>query len=649
MARFGGGMGHGGSGGGGGPGGAGLGPGFAGGAGMGGGPGAWRRMRDAPRPTRPVWPTLKRALPLLRHYKLAVFFYLLTITFTSLAGTTITLFPKGIIDTAIGHKSDGRLYLLCSEWLALILLQAGVTTLQSFLSNVVAHGVMFDLRSRLYRHLTGMSLRWFTANRTGEVLSRISNDVSGIQSVITDTIGGILANVLTVGSAFIVMLAIDWRFAIGSIISIPLFLVPARKVGQMQRVLVTETQEQMAGMNAHMQETLSVSGALLVKTFGRQTEEIDTFQDTAGNIRDLNIRRAMVGRWFNMAMGLFSQLAPVLVYVYLGHRVIQGQASVGDVVTLSLLLQRLFGPISQLMSLNITVLSSVALFERIFDYLDLDHDIKDRPGAVDLMDVRGRITFDHVDFAYVAGHPTLRDVSFDVQPGDFAALVGPTGAGKTTIAYLVPRLYDAGSGAVRIDGHDVRDITLASLGEAVSMVNQEPFLFHTSILQNLRYARPDARDEEIHEAAKAANIHDFIVNLPWGYDTIVGERGYRLSGGEKQRVAIARALLKNPAILILDEATSSVDSETERAIQEALERLTTGRTVLAIAHRLSTIVGADIILVVDDGRVVEQGRHEELLARDGRYARLYNQQFGARRRGDAQATALSTATIAGDG
>ena len=384
MARFGGGMGHGGSASGGGPGGAGLGPGFAGGAGMGGGPGVWRRMRDAPRPTRPVWPTLKRALPLLRHYKIAVFFYLVTIAFTSLAGTTITLFPKGIIDTAIGHKSDARLYLLCSEWLALILLQAGVTTLQSFLSNVVAHGVMFDLRSRLYRHLTGMSLRWFTANRTGEVLSRISNDVSGIQSVITDTIGGVLGNVLTVGSAFIVMLAIDWRLAIGSMISIPLFLIPARKVGQMQRVLVTETQEQMAGMNSQMQETLSVSGALLVKTFGRQTEEIETFQDTAGNIRDLNIRRAMVGRWFNMAMGLFSQLAPALVYGYLGHRVIEGQASVGDVVTLSLLLQRLFGPISQLMSLNITVLSSLALFERIFDYLDLDHDIKDRPGAVDL-------------------------------------------------------------------------------------------------------------------------------------------------------------------------------------------------------------------------------------------------------------------------
>jgi ATP-binding cassette subfamily B protein len=596
-------------------------------AGLGAG-GLRRNIRNAPKPTRPAWPTLRRAVPLLWPHKLAVLGFLATIVVSSLTGLAAPLLSGRIIDQAIAHGDRAALYLLGGAWFGVILLSAGVGTLQSYLSNRVAHSVMFDLRGRLYRHLTGMSLRWFTANRTGEVLSRINNDVAGIQSVISDTLGSVLGNLITVGSTFAVMVSIDWRFAVGSLVSVPLFLVPARRVGQIQRALVTETQEQMAGMNAHMQETLSVSGALLVKTFGRQEEEIDAFEETASAIRDLNIRRALIGRWFNMSMGLFGSLAPAIVYVYGGLQVINGHESVGSVVALAGLLTRLFGPISSLMNLNVTVLSSIALFERIFDYLDMDQEIKDRPGALPLRDVKGRITFEDVDFAYVPGHPALRGVSFDVQPGQFAALVGPTGAGKTTIAYLVPRLYDVESGSVKVDGHDVRDVTLASLGEAVSMVNQEPFLFHTSILQNLRYARPSATDEEVREAARAANIHDFIENLPWGYDTIVGERGYRLSGGEKQRVAIARALLKDPAILILDEATSSVDSETERAIQEALARLTKGRTVLAIAHRLSTIVNADLILVVDQGRVVEQGRHAELLARGGRYARLYETQFG---------------------
>ncbi len=596
---------------------------------MSGGPGGWRRGgRNAPRPTRPAWPTMKRALPLLWPYKVSVSGYLTAIVLSSLTGLATPLLTRAIIDDAIGGDDQTLLVILVAAWLGIVLVQAGITTVQSYLSNTVAHGIMFDLRSRMYRHLTGMSMRWFTANRTGEVLSRVSSDVSGIQGVISDTMGSVLGNLITVGSTFALMLVLDWRFALLSLITVPIFLIPARRVGQMQRALVMETQEQMAGMNAHMQETLSVSGALLVKTFGRQEEEIDTFQETAGSIRDLNIRRAMIGRWFGMAMGLFGSVAPALVYLYMGGQVIDGQASVGDMVALAQLLTRLFGPISSLMGLNVTVLSSIALFERIFDYLDMDQDIRDRPGAAALPAVEGRITFDHVNFAYVQGYPTLIDVSFDVRPGQFAALVGPTGAGKTTIAYLVPRLYDAGDGRVMIDGHDVRDVTLASLGDNIGMVNQEPYLFHTSILQNLRYSRPDATDEEVQAAARAANIHDFIAGLPWGYDTIVGERGYRLSGGEKQRVAIARALLKDPAILILDEATSSVDSETERVIQEALARLTRGRTVLAIAHRLSTIVNADLILVVDQGRVVEQGRHAELIALGGLYARLHAQQFG---------------------
>jgi len=459
-------------------------------------------------------------------------------------------------------------------------------------------------------------------------------------SFFNETMGTVLGNLITVVSTMAVMVALDWRLALFSLVCVPVFLVPSRLVGQKQRQLVGEAQEQIAGMNSQMQETLSVSGALLVKTFGRQAQEIDTFHESAQSIRDIAIRRAMLMRWFGLSMGLFGSIAPAVVYWYGGHRVIGGEASLGTVIALAGLLVRIFGPISSLISLNVTILSSIALFERIFDYLDLEHEIKDRPGAFELTDVRGRITFDHVNFAYVEGHPTLRDMSFEVQPGQFAALVGPTGAGKTTIAYLVPRLYDVGSGRVLIDGHDVRDVTLASLGDSIGMVNQEPFLFHTSIRQNLRYARPDATDGEIEAAARAANIHDFITTLPWGYDTIVGERGYRLSGGEKQRVAIARAILKDPAILILDEATSSVDSETEHAIQDALDRLTRGRTVLAIAHRLSTVLSADLILVIDHGRVVERGRHAELLAHEGLYARLYRQQFQPRERvrGTEQAT-----------
>ncbi|HWC28489.1 MAG TPA: ABC transporter ATP-binding protein, partial [Dehalococcoidia bacterium] len=480
---------------------------------------------------------------------------------------------------------------------------------------------------RLYRHLSGMSMRWFTANRTGETLSRVSNDVGAVQSVISETLGSVVGNILTLTSTFILMLALDWQLAIISILFIPVFLIPARRVGNLQRSLQRRAHEEIATMNAQMEETLSVSGSLLMKTFGRQPDEAEKFEQTAREIRDLSIRRAMVGRWFGMGMGLFATVGPALVYWYGGHRVIGNEVSVGTVVALAALLPRLFGPASSLLGMQVSILSSLALFERIFDYLDLDHDIKERPDAVELVAPAGELEFSHVGFSYVPGQPVLRDLSLHVAAGQFAALVGSTGAGKTTTAYLVARLYDVDDGKVLIDGRDVRDVTLASLQRSIGMVNQEPYLFHSSIRENLRYARPDAGDNDVEAAARAANIHEFIVSLPEGYETVVGEHGYRLSGGEKQRVAIARALLKDPAILILDEATSSVDMITERAIREALERVTRGRTVLAIAHRLSTVLAADVIFVLDEGRVVESGTHAELVNLGGHYARFYEQQL----------------------
>ncbi|MHB8574993.1 MAG: ABC transporter ATP-binding protein [Dehalococcoidia bacterium] len=589
----------------------------------------WMQRRRA-RPTRPVWPTLRRALALLWPHRLVVGIYLVTVVLTSVVGLGPPLLFKRIIDHALPHSSFSELNQLSIAMIALVTIGALVGVLRSYLSNVAGQAVVYDLRVFLFEHLTGMSLAWFTANRTGEVLSRVSNDVGGVQSVVSDTLGAVIENVITAGSTLALMLVLDWRLALFSVAFLPLFIIPAQRVGNLQRVLVTEIQEQMGSMSAQMQETLSVSGILLAKTFGRRADEVATFTATAAAIRDLNVRRAMIGRWFGMAMGLFGAIAPAVVYWYGGRRVIGHEASLGTVVAFAAFVQRLFGPISSLLGVNVTMLSSLALFERIFDYMDLDHDIADRPGSTPLMNPRGSIRFEKVDFSYFKDTrdvPALRGVSFEVPAGKFAALVGPSGAGKTTIAYLVPRLYDVSGGQVLIDGHDVRDVTVDSLSDAIGMVNQEPFLFHTSIRENLRYARPDATDAQIEAAARAANIHEFIAGLRFGYDTVVGERGYRLSGGEKQRVAIARALLKAPAVLILDEATSSVDSGTERAIQEALERLTSGRTVIAIAHRLSTILAADIILVVEGGRVVESGTHAELLLRSGAYARLYEQQF----------------------
>ena len=585
------------------------------------------------RPDRPILPTLLRAIRLYRSHRRMVAMLLVAIVVGALVGLGPPWLLQRIIDDALpssGREGDGSLLnLLVAAMVGLVVVSSLLGVAQTYLANVIGQSVMFGLRLDLFRHLSGMSLAWFTRNRNGDVLSRVTNDVAAVKSVVSDTLVGVVGNIITVASTFALMLLLDWRLALFSVAFLPVFVFPARRVARIQHELVTRSQSKLAELNSHMQETLSISGILLMKTFGRQSTELERFTETADEIRRIDVRRAMVGRWFMVSLGIFGALAPAVVYWYGGHRVIGGEASLGTVVATATLLGRIFQPVNQLLGAHVTVVSSLALFERIFDYLDADQEIRDRPGATPLTDVAGDVTFDHVTFGYQPAQEVLHDISFTVPAGKFAALVGHSGAGKTTAAYLLARLYDVRDGAITIDGHDIRDVTLDSLAASIGIVNQEPFLLHDTIRANLLYGAPGATDADIVAAARAANIHDFISSLPDGYDTVVGERGYRISGGEKQRVSIARALLKDPPILILDEATSSVDTRTERAIQDALHRLTRGRTVLAIAHRLSTVLAADIILVMDAGRIVESGTHAELMARNGIYANLFRQQFGS--------------------
>ncbi len=584
-------------------------------------------LGERARPRASSWAILRRVAAIFRPYRISVLALLATVTASALIGLAPPLLFAAIIDNISKTKDAHRVDIDALLIFAAVLVSALLSVVQSYLNNRVGQGVMYDMRNHLYAHLQKMSLRFFTSTRSGEILSRLNNDVGGIQDAVTNSFTSVFSNLIIVVTTVVLMAFLDWRLTIFSLAALPLFIIPTRIVGGVQRRLLARTQERVGDMNAQMQETLSVNGALLTKIFGRQSYEYARFDHTNRDVRDLTFRRLMTGRWFFMLLGLFGSLAPALVYWYGGKQVISGNLSAGNVVAFAALVTRIFSPVTQLLSVWITVQSSLALFERVFDYGDQPPDIVESPHAVALARPAGRVAYEHINFSYGDDIPALADVSIEIPPGQSAALVGPSGAGKTTITYLLPRLYDADAGRVLIDGHDVRDITLASLSDAIGVVTQEPYLFHASIRDNIRYARPEATDDEVHAAARAAYIHEFVDGLPRGYDTIVGERGYRLSGGEKQRVAIARAVLKDAPILILDEATSSLDSHSERVIQLALEDLARGRTTLIIAHRLSTILRADEIFVVDGGRIVERGKHDALLARGGLYASLYRQQF----------------------
>ncbi|MCX7801111.1 MAG: ABC transporter ATP-binding protein/permease [Fimbriimonadales bacterium] len=577
--------------------------------------------------------TVRRVVATFQPYKTQAILTAVTVLVAVLLGLLPPWFLQIIIDQGL-QKNDLRVVTVYSIWTIVATVAASaLTLLYGYWSVLIGQRIMVDLRNSLFDHLQGMSLRFFTSTKTGEIQSRLISDVAGVQTAVSDAATNTLSNVALVVTTVAAMLWFDWRLTLLSVGVVPLFAIIGAKVGGWAQRIRRGTQEQTAELNALMQETLSVSGVLLTKTSGRRELVTQKFRRENARLAEWQIKGQVVNYVFFGLMRMIFSLVPALVYWAAGWLMARGDQSisVGVLVAFTALQARLFFPLTGLMSAQVEILSSMALFERIFDYLDLRQDITDRPGAVALepSQVRGEVRFENVSFRYddeTDAH-TLRGISFVAEPGQLVALVGPSGAGKTTLTYLIPRLYDVNDGSVTIDGIDVRDIRLESLGRLVGAVTQETYLVHTTIKENLRYAKPDATDEEIVEACKAAAIHDHIASLEQGYDTVVGERGYKLSGGEKQRIAIARAILKNPRILILDEATSALDTRSERVIQASLSRLMQGRTTFAIAHRLSTILAADQILVMDKGRIVERGRHEELLALGGLYSRLYHEQF----------------------
>jgi ATP-binding cassette subfamily B protein len=543
------------------------------------------------------------------------------IAFSALLGMVSPFLLREVLDQAIPEDDDRLLIALVAGMIAISVATGALGVAQTYLSNVVGQRVMHDLRAQVYRHLQRLSLAFFTRTRTGEVQSRIANDIGGVQTVVTSTATSIVSNVTTVIATVIAMLLLDWRLALFSLAITPLFVWIARRVGDQRRRLASTRQGAMADISALVQESLSVSGVLLGKTMGRGADLAQRFESESERLADLEVRSRMAGRWAMASVQTTFATMPALVYLFAGIN--ESAVTIGTLVAFTTLQTRLFWPIQSLLTVTVDLRTSTALFERVFEYLDLPVDI--HPGSRDLGAVGGEVAFSDVWFRYGEGDDaawTLRGVDVTVAAGTKTAIVGETGSGKTTLGYLAARLYDPQRGTVSLDGTDLRELTFEALARAVGVVSQETYLFHASVRENLRFAAPEASDAAIEDAARAARIHDTIAALPDGYDTIVGERGFRFSGGERQRIAIARTILRNPPVLVLDEATSALDVQTERAVDEALERLGRGRTVVVIAHRLSTVRDADQIVVLDGGAVAELGTHEELLAAGGRYAAL---------------------------
>lgn len=627
---------------------------------------------------------IMRVLTYARPYWSHIAWMLVMILATTALNLVRPLLFRDLIDnvltpTGASYGSISQLNLIALGLVLIPVIAGAIRIVQRKVNSQVGEGVIYDLRVGLYEHLQKMSLRFFTNTKTGELMSRLNNDVVGAQTAISNTIVDITTNIITVIGTLAIMLALEWRLTILGVIIFPLFILIARQLGTRLRDIAREQMQYNAEMNAMMNETLNISGSLLVKLFGRRDEEVERFNSRGQAVRDAGIRRAVIGSQFFVLISLVSVIGTALVYWVGGYLVLEGAFTVGTIVAFGTYLTQLYQPLSALTTAPVDFATSMVSFERVFEIIDLPLDIEERPHAIELKEVKGALTFEGVTFTYAVdesillsdvkrrpnkdnvqavlsgdapkGRPkrgdktesgaeekksnysqardkAINNTSFSIEPGQLAALVGPSGAGKTTMTYLIPRLYDPSEGRITLDGHDLRDLTLKSLSEHIGMVTQETYLFHDTIRTNLQYAKIDATQEELEAACKAANIHDFIAGLSDGYDTVVGERGYRLSGGEKQRIAIARVILKNPRLLVLDEATSNLDSQSEALIQDALGKVQEGRTSIVIAHRLSTILAADIILVMDRGEIVERGTHDELMALGGLYADLYETQFG---------------------
>ena len=564
----------------------------------------------------------RRVAALFSPYRVRLSAVLVLIVFSAGLGIISPFLLREVLDRAIPEDDLGLLAWLVGGMIAISVATGVIGVGQTWLSNLVGQRVMHDLRSQVFRHLQRLSLAFFTRTRTGEIQSRIANDIGGVQNVVTNTATSIASNATTVIATVIAMFLLDWRLAVFSLALLPLFVWLSRRVGRQRKAITTVRQGAMADISALVQESLSVSGVLLGKTMGRTTELADRFEGESARLADLEVRSRMAGRWVMATIQTSFAVMPALVYLFAGLS--PSAVSIGTLVAFTTLQTRLFFPIGSLLNVGVDIQTSAALFDRVFEYLDLPVEII--PGSRRLERPRGEVRFDDVWFRYAEEEGevewTLRGIDLEIAPGTRTAIVGETGSGKTTLGYLAARLYDAELGTVLLDGIDVRELAFDALAGTVGVVSQETYLFHSSVRDNLRFARPDASDEQIEEAARAARIHDVVADLPEGYDTVVGERGFRFSGGEKQRIAIARTILRNPPVLVLDEATSALDVQTERAVEEALEGLAEGRTVIVIAHRLSTVRDADQIVVLDEGEIAERGTHDELLALGGRYAAM---------------------------